>query len=91
MRGKGRRDERLPLPADVGEAIAAYLRGGRPASALGRTVFVRVPAPHRSLGRSAITDIVAAAARRAGLEGIHAHRLRHIAATETLRAGGFAA
>lgn len=87
VRGKGSRDERLPLPADVGEAIAAYLRKGRPASAQGRAVFVRAIAPRRALTRIGVTDIVATAARRAGLEQIYAHRLRHTAATETLRAG----
>jgi integrase len=30
VRGKGRRQERLPLPVDVGEAIVGYLRRGRP-------------------------------------------------------------
>ncbi len=44
--GKGNRAERLPLPCDVGAAIAAYLRHGRPATAEGRSVFVRVHAPH---------------------------------------------
>lgn len=48
IRGKGNRSERLPLPADVGEALVDYLRRGRPASAQGRTVFVRVKAPHRA-------------------------------------------
>jgi hypothetical protein len=46
VRGKGGRAERLPLPHDVGEAIVRYLRDGRPASAQGRTVFVRARAPH---------------------------------------------
>jgi site-specific recombinase XerD len=85
--GKGNRAERLPLPADVGEAIAAYLRRGRPASADGRTVFVRVRAPHRALSSSGVTQVVATAARRAGLGKIYAHRLRHTAATQMLRAG----
>ena len=49
VRGKGRRSERLPLPADVGDALVAYLRHGRPASALDRSVFIRVKAPHRGL------------------------------------------
>jgi integrase/recombinase XerD len=87
VRGKGRRAERLPLPADVGEAIAAYLRRGRPASAGGRAVFVRVKAPHRALSAGGVTMVVAAAARRAGLGTLHAHSLRHTAASETLRAG----
>jgi len=85
--GKGSRQERLPLPADVGEAVAGYLRRGRPASAQGRCVFVRVKAPHRPLTPGGITQVVVSAAKRAGLGEITAHRLRHTAATEMLRAG----
>jgi integrase/recombinase XerD len=85
--GKGRRAERLPLPADVGEAIVAYLQGGRPATALDRSLFVRVRAPHHALTTGGITQIVFAAAGRAGLGPIHSHRLRHTAATAMLRAG----
>ena len=87
VRGKGRA-ERLPLPADVGEPLVAYLRGGRPLSAQGRAVFVRIKAPHRQLGSARVSGIVADAARRAGLGRVHAHRLRHTAASEVLRAGG---
>lgn len=87
VRGKGNRAERLPVPTDVGEAVAAYLRRGRPSSAEGRTVFVRVKAPHRALSSGGVTQVVAGAARRAGLGPIYAHRLRHTAATQTLRAG----
>jgi integrase/recombinase XerD len=85
--GKGNRGERLPLPADVGAAITAYLRRGRPASALGRSVFVRVHAPHRALTTGGIGDVVSAAGTRAGLGHVHAHQLRHSAATAMLRAG----
>lgn len=87
VRGKANCSERLPLPTDVGEAVAAYLERGRPASARGRTVFVRIKAPHRPLSSCGVTQVVAAAARRAGLGRIHAHRLRHTAATQMLRAG----
>lgn len=86
--GKGNRSERLPLPPDVGEALVAYLRAGRPASALERAVFIRVKAPHRGLSPGGVTQIVGDVARRAGLGLVHAHRLRHTAATEMLRAGG---
>jgi integrase/recombinase XerD len=85
--GKGRRAERLPLPADVGEAIVAYLRDGRPATALDRSLIVRVRAPHHAMTTGGITQIVFAAAARAGLGPIHSHRLRHTAATQMLRAG----
>jgi len=87
IRGKGDRQERLPLPADVGEAVAGYLRRGRPASAEGRCVFVRVKAPLRPLTPAGVTQVVVSAGRRAGLGEITAHRLRHTAATEMLRAG----
>jgi integrase/recombinase XerD len=85
--GEGRRTERLPLPADAGEAIVAYLQAGRPPTAQDRSLFVRVRAPHHGLTSGGITQIVFAAAGRAGLGPIHAHRLRHTAATAMLRAG----
>ena len=85
--GKGNRAERLPLPAEVGAAIATYLRRGRPDTAEGRSVFVRVHAPHRALTTGGVTMVVFDAAQRAGLGRMHAHRLRHTAATAMLRAG----
>jgi integrase/recombinase XerD len=76
VRGKGGRSDRLPLPADVGAAIVAYLRDGRPENALGRTVFISAQAPRQALTCLGITTIVADAARRAGIPGrVHAHRL----------------
>jgi site-specific recombinase XerD len=87
VRGKGHYVEPLPLPRDVGIAVTDYLRRGRPQTALDRTVFVRVKAPHRALTAGGVTQVVAGAARRAGLGRIHAHRLRHTAATTLLRAG----
>jgi site-specific recombinase XerD len=87
VRGKGERSERLPLPHDVGETIVRYLRHGRPGSAQDRGVFVRVRAPHHRLSPGGVTYVVEAAALRAGLGQIHAHRLRHTAASEMLRAG----
>ena len=87
VRGKGNRAERLPLPAEVGAAIAGYLRRGRPGTAQGRSVFIRVHAPHRALTTGGVTMVVFDAAQRAGLGRMHAHRLRHTAATAMLRAG----
>ena len=87
VRGKGNRVERLPLPADVGAALAAYLRRGRPATAQGRSVFVRVHAPHRALTSAGITGVVLTAASRAGVPAVTAHRLRHTVATRLVRAG----
>lgn len=86
VHGKGSKVERLPLPTDVGAAISAYLRQ-RPTRVQGRTVFVRLIAPLGPLSRVGVTLIVAAAARRAGLGLVHAHRLRHFAATQLLNAG----
>jgi site-specific recombinase XerD len=87
VRGKGNRSEWLPLPHDVGEAIVGYLRDGRPTTAQDRAVFVRVRAPHHRLSSGGVTFVVEAAARRAGLGEIHAHRLHHTAASELLRCG----
>lgn len=77
VRGKGNRDERLPLPYEVGEAIAAYLQGARPADAGFREVFAADRAPRRPLTREAVGGIVERACDRAGLERFGAHRLRH--------------
>jgi integrase len=86
IRGKGPRLERLPLPADVGEAVAAWLKRGRPRCAA-REVITRVRAPHGPLTSGGVAVIVDAACRRAGVDHINAHRLRHTAATDMLRAG----
>lgn len=87
IRGKGHQVEPLPWPADVGQAVVTYLRRGRSTTAADRTVFISVTAPHRALSAGAVSEIVAAAARRASLGVIHAHRLRHTVATMLLRAG----
>jgi integrase/recombinase XerD len=86
VRGKGRRDERLPLPADVGGAIAAYLRRGRPVTGC-REVFLRAVAPAGPLGRGGISFIVRRACRRAGIPPVGAHRLRHTTACQMAEAG----
>jgi site-specific recombinase XerD len=86
IRGKGRRLDRLPLPADVGTALAAYARRSRPRT-VSRRLFVRVRAPLGGLSSGGVTAIVRAACTRAGLATFGAHRLRHTAATEMLRQG----
>jgi integrase/recombinase XerD len=85
-RQRGRRSEPLPLPVDIGEAITAYLRDGRPGSAQDRSLFVRVKVPRHGLTTGRITQVAAAPAR--GARQIQVHRLRHSAATLMLRAGG---
>ena len=86
VRGKGGRTGRLPLPADVGEAMADYLQHGRPRVAC-RAVFLRVRAPVGGLGRDSVGDVVVHACERAGLPRVGPHRLRHSAATAMLRGG----
>ncbi len=86
VRGKGRRDERLPLPADVGAAIAGYLRWARPRTS-SREVFLSTIAPVHRLGSGAVSAIVRRACRRAGVTPVGAHRLRHTLACEMVSAG----
>ena len=86
IRGKGGRRDQLPLPCDVAEAIIAYLQGGR-AAALDRKLFVRSVAPHRGLTGYGVGHAVARAARRAGLDRVSPHQLRHYAATAMQAAG----
>ena len=79
IRGKGGQYDVLPLPADAGAAIAAWLHDGRPAVSF-REVFTTVTAPTRPLTREAVGWIVRRACTRAGLEPFGPHRLRHNAA-----------
>jgi integrase/recombinase XerD len=86
--GKGRRQESLPLPQEVGNAIMLYLSQGRPTLRVPE-VFTSVVAPLRALTRAAVTHIVRSALRRAGIKAPinGAHVLRHSAATTMLREG----
>jgi integrase/recombinase XerD len=86
IRGKGPRLERLPLPHDVGEAVADYVRRGRPRASC-RQLFLRSCAPVMGLSRGGITQVVRRACLRAGIPPVGAHRLRHTVATELLRRG----
>jgi site-specific recombinase XerD len=89
IRCKGGRWARLPLPADVGEAIAIYLRTGRPRCVC-RHVFLRHRAPLRGFGDSiTVSTIVRRALIRAGIDSVRkgAHLFRHTLATDLLREG----
>jgi site-specific recombinase XerD len=88
VHGKSQRLERLPLPEDVGEALANYLQHTRPVCST-RSLFIRLQAPLRGLRQSAICCIVHRALERAGLNPDFrgAHLLRHSLATEMLRKG----
>lgn len=89
VRGKGLLHDRMPLPADVGQALASYLRRDRPPCRT-RRVFVCTKAPRRGFaGPSTLTTIVRRALDRANLhpEFKGAHLLRHSLATSMLRSG----
>lgn len=86
VRGKGNRIDVLPLPVDVGQQLVAYLRAGRPDTSA-RAVFVTARARFQALATTSVSCIVGRAAARAGLGTVHAHRLRHTAASTTLNAG----
>ena len=89
LQGKGDRHEQMPLPADVGASLAAYVKNGRPAGGGHRHVFLGLDAPHRPIGTGCVSSVVARAAAGAGIDGpVHAHRLRHTAACQVLAGGG---
>jgi site-specific recombinase XerD len=85
--GKSRREARLPLPQEVGDAILAYLQ--RRPHVRDERVFLRCVAPFRGLQRQSVSQIVRRNMRRAGLtaSAYGSHILRHSAATEMLRQG----
>jgi site-specific recombinase XerD len=86
IRGKGNRQERMPLPTEVGEAVSSYLIEGRP-RVESRRLFVSVRAPFGGLSSTAVRAAVRYACDRVGMARFAAHRLRHTVATEMLRAG----
>lgn len=90
IQGKGRQPAIMPLPPDVGAAIAAYLQSGRPVSDH-RQLFLKAYPPHSGFPpATGIRDIAARALRRARIDDI-AHRgshiFRHSLATELLGSG----
>jgi integrase len=90
VRAKGRQRARMPISPDVGAAIVAYLRNGRPKSSC-RRLFIRALAPHVGFASGcAITMIAKTALDRVGIKGCAhrgAHIFRHSLATELLRSG----
>lgn len=89
VRCKGGRWAQMPLPSDVGEAIAIYLRSGRPRCVC-RRVFLRHRAPIRGFAHSiTVSTIVRRALIRTGIDSARkgAHLFRHTLATDLLRQG----
>jgi integrase/recombinase XerD len=85
VRGKGARLDRLPMPVEVGEAITAYLQRGRPRSER-REVFLSARAPYQPIASGTVGSTVRRACRRAGIDEVGPHRLRHTVACEMVRA-----
>jgi len=85
VRGKRDRQDRLPLPVDVGQALVSYLQ--RRGSSEFRAVFLRMHAPAGALTRIGVCGVVHDACVRAGVPPVGAHQLRHTAATAMLRQG----
>jgi site-specific recombinase XerD len=90
IRGKMNRLDQLPLPADVGKAIAAYLKRGRPRTSNTRRVFLLAKAPWTGFkSASLVWHIAGQALTRAGVVAHRkgAHVFRHTLACEMLRRG----
>ena len=86
LRGKASREDGMPLPTEVGRALAEYLTDVRPQTPL-RSVFISCKAPRRAIRPDLVSDVTRRACDRAGLPRVGAHRLRHTLATEMLRRG----
>jgi integrase/recombinase XerD len=86
VRGKAGRHDRMPLPAEVGEAVAAYLLQARPGAG-SRAAFLTLRPPPRPMGHTTVSQVVWRQCRIAGVEPVRAHRLRHALATELLSRG----
>lgn len=86
IRGKAGRHDQLPLPAEVGEALVAYLTGGRNPNGV-RHLFLTCQAPRGPIRADLVGDVVERACKRAGLPRVGPHRLRHALAGELLAQG----
>jgi site-specific recombinase XerD len=86
VRGKAGHRDRMPLPAEVGEAVAGYLLRARPGAG-SRAAFLTLRPPPRPMGHTTVGQVVWRQCRIAGVEPVRAHRLRHALATELLSRG----
>ncbi len=90
VRGKGKKISKMPLPTDVGEAIASYLKDGRPTKGTSRNVFLRSRAPFAGFTTfHGITALVARAIMRSGVDTPRkgTHQFRHGLAVEMIKRG----
>lgn len=88
IRGKARCLDTMPLPTEVGQAVAAYLVDARPSTGPGqRRLFWTCRAPRAPIRADLVGDVVERACRRAGMVPVGAHRLRHTLARQMLAHG----
>lgn len=89
IRGKGQRNDLMPLPTQTGQAIARYLREGRPANSH-RILFARHRGPlNAPITACAVRRVIRNTAAQAGLSVLtHGpHLLRHTAAQRLIHGG----
>jgi site-specific recombinase XerD len=88
VRGKARRIDTMPLPVEVGEAVAAYLADARPLGGPGqRRLFLTGRAPRAPIHADLVSDVVHRACLRSGVAPVGAHRLRHALARQMVAQG----
>jgi site-specific recombinase XerD len=88
IRGKARRIDTMPLPVEVGEAVAAYLADARPSVDPGqRRLFLTGRAPRSPIQADLVSDVARRACLRAGVAPVGAHRLRHALARQMVAEG----
>lgn len=87
IHSKGGYIDHMPLPVDVGTAIAEYLTAPKNPAITGRALFHSARAPYRPITSSTVKSVVRTTANTAGLGPIGAHRLRHTLATTTINTG----
>ncbi len=87
VKTKGRRERQLPLPAEVGRAIAEYLKQARPRTSC-RHVFVTLQGA-RPLSSDSVSSLTKKAMKQAGLVGsrLGPHLLRHTVASHLVQRG----
>jgi site-specific recombinase XerD len=84
VRGKGNRLDVLPLPVDVGQALADYVQHARPRTPADAFLFVRAIAPFGAMHPGTINALLHRACKRANVAAFGPHRLRHAVATALL-------